>query len=145
MNTYSRPMKKNSLLPLLCLIALFEASGQSTAAKRLSWNVNKLEDLNTNKNSDYKCTFVTNGFTDIKWSQGNGDYITQFEVKDITGSWSDVSATGKVVCQVKSDEFNGEITFERTSQNVFITLYLDQPKGRSIHHRYSVSSIRPNN
>ena len=125
-------------ITLFCLLTKI-ACAQNMSTQKLNWSVNQLLDLNTNKSSGYNCTFATKGNDAISWTQKS--YVTSLTVTGTSGTWTDVSKTGKVIYQVNWEGSAGTLTFERDTTGLWITIDIDQGSGSRLKQRFTVAQV----
>jgi hypothetical protein len=134
-------MQKILTTSILISLLVMSARAQS-AMDTLTWKVDRLTDLNTANFFSYKCTFTTQGYGDITWVQGNGSVQLTLSVTTHDGDWPDVTVPGQKTFGVTLGEKSGTITFQRTSDDLFVLLDLSSSNGQK--HQYHVYAIQPN-
>lgn len=127
---------------LIVVAALISIQGYSQDIKSTSitWTVNQLNDLSTGKIATYWCLFKTSSGQSIVWEQAKG-YTINFDVVSTTGSWTNVSTSGKVTYNVTSDGDDGTIIFEKDQTGVYITLDWAQGSGDRLRRKYTVANV----
>ena len=127
---------------LIAIAALISIQGYSQDIKSssITWTVNQLNDLSTGKSISYWCLFKTSSGQSIVWEQNKG-YTINFDVVSTTGSWTNVSTTGKLTYNVTSDGDDGTIIFEKDQTGVYITLDWAQGSGDRLRRKYTVTNV----
>ena len=133
-------MKKIFILSAIVLIGYFQSKAQNILTTPLTWSVTQLTDLNTNATQSYQCTFQTNGTQTIQWVQKK--LTTGLEITSTSGTWSDVSAYGKMVFNITADGETGSITFEKDETGTSITIDLSQSGQTRLRQRYMVTNVQ---
>ncbi len=135
-------MKKIASLAMFMIASHFTLLGQNISTTPLAWTVSQMRDLNSNKDqTNYSCTFLTNGTAAIQWVQKN-DFTTTLAVSSISGTWTNVQQPGKAVFNITADSETGTITFERTATDTSISLDLSQGTGTRLRLKYIVSQVK---
>lgn len=136
----SRHYYKSMWIAALFVSAALASQAQNASTK-LSWQVQGLTDLNTNKmESTYACTFATNGSAPLQWLQ-KGNYTTTLTVQSINGTWADVKLAGKIVFNIGIDSESGTLTFERTPTELTATLDLSQSSRPRLKMKYTITQV----
>jgi hypothetical protein len=125
-----------------CFVLATLASQAQNVNTPLSWQVQGLTDLNTNKvEATYQCTFTTNGNSPVQWLQ-KGNYSNAFTVQSISGTWPNVQSVGKIVFNIRIDTESGTLTFERTPNDVTATLDLSRGVGgQRLKMKYTITQV----
>lgn len=97
----------------------YPASAQvvSVDTDEVKWTVSGLHDTHDDSKSDYNCYFISSS-NKLTWVQG--DYVLEFTITRVTGSWKDLSKDGSKRYEVTLDDKAGEVVIKRKNADTTI-------------------------
>src|SRR5689334_13118581 len=131
-------MKKIFAISIFMLF-VFGVNGQDVRHTGLNWQVNRLNDLLTNSETDYTCVFKTNGSTTIEWQQKGR--TSKLKVLSVNGEWTNVKANGKITYAIDLEGSQGTLTVERTAAGCSVTLDFAPGTDDHFKHQYKVAKV----
>jgi hypothetical protein len=136
-------MKLLAIIFLTLSLGSLHAQKISATSDTIRWNCSSLKDLKTNVTIQHQCSFVSYGVQRFKWVQSNGDFVTEWNVLNVVGDWSDTNSLGSITFNISSEQqgaqLTGSVSFTRTSEDFYADLkILGGPT--EVNLRYQISS-----
>jgi len=141
------PLKKLGWMGIMCMVFLPVANVQSQnpLTSPLVWSISQGYDLKAEASFSYTSTLTTHGTADIQWTQGNGEFVSSFDVTSTEGTWPDAASNGSLIFYITSEGSSGTLKFERTAEGVFVTLDFPANDPQGTRMKFQVSNINPGN
>lgn len=130
------------LVIFLCIATFCKAllaQVPSLTTDNIRWHTSELKDIASNVSSANVCQFITYGNSKIDWVQDNGNYITHWTIKSVTGEWSNLNNNGSVSFMITDDQLNGLLIITKSDQGVYMVLKINDSKF-NINVSYTISS-----
>lgn len=106
----------------------------------LAWEVNNLYDVTYDTLTDYQSSFITSDESKILWIQQGGQFVLEFKIQAVKGTWSDVNSDG-FLYRTNLDGKNGTLTFERKNGNVSIAMNFQDDGRNQFPFVFNVSAV----
>jgi hypothetical protein len=125
------------------MVCFTSAAAQTSLSQdTISWKVESFNDVNSGELVSITSEFVSYQTNAIQWIQKNGEYVMDFTITAIEGTWSNPQENGRIVYRVKYGTQPGTITIQRT--NGVTTILTDfQMDGKNVMpFSFKISSIQ---
>jgi hypothetical protein len=123
------------------MIVSIESMSQNIASDSIVWSARSFTDLQTGVTHEIPSTFTSFNNVGIKWVQNNGQSISQIFIKQVHGTWPDVSLNGEIWYDVEIDKQVGIIRIKRMNSTVHLILDFPQWSKGVLRLQYNVSTV----
>lgn len=129
------------LFTVLSLLFSTAVVAQDITTTSLRWTCNQTTDLKAPSTKDYACVFITQGNRTITWLQRSGQVRSTYVIREIQGSWRDITSQGIITYLVDRDGRAGRVVVERSGESINITVDFSESGQHNIKQRFRVSEV----
>ncbi|HRF34390.1 MAG TPA: hypothetical protein PLM56_12875 [Cyclobacteriaceae bacterium] len=133
-------MIKRFLIALLLIVPLI-SEAQTSGVDTLRWSVSGFRDLNTSADVVSASEFLISGSGKIKWIQDGGNFVIDWNITSVVGTWADIDEVGSQTYHFADERVQGALIASRTSTG--LSMELSMTGGPSpFHLRFSVANVQ---
>lgn len=134
-------MPTKSFIAAILIMASIGTRAQNVQVSTLNWNAEEVTEIGANKVSHVKCTFKTEGKTQVEWIQRNGNLRTVFTVVEVQGAWANVAEQGSITYVLNRNGNKCRMLMERTQDGLFVTMDFSKTGEFTSIQRFKISTI----
>jgi hypothetical protein len=113
-----------NLILVLLLILSIHAIGQNIVSSTVAWSTSKTFNVNSGEMTPVANQLISYRQDSVNWKDASGNLKYSFLVNEVTGAWTDITASGEVIYEVSSGGYKGNIYFTRTAAGILIRIFL---------------------
>ena len=107
----------------------------------LRWTVSGFRDLNTSVEVVNSSEFIISGSDQIKWIQDGGNFIINWNITSVVGTWGNLNEAGSQTFHFADERVQGTLITTRTTTG--LSIELSMTGGPSpFHLKFSVVNVQ---
>jgi hypothetical protein len=125
----------------IVLVNILITSAQNIETSNITWDADEIMDAEITNSVKYTCQFKTNGRT-VEWIQKKGEIKSTYNIVSTDGMWTDISKNGSIEYILERNGRQCKMILERTSSDIFITMYFNQSGEQSSTKKFHIKTVR---